>query len=78
VLYKDGYEWQYYKAENDAAEVRLVRPDGVKRIFSFKKGSQIQVGMMMLKFAHEDLIGEITVDEDGRAGRSPHAKLKFD
>lgn len=52
--------------------------DGLKRGFSFKEGSRIQVGMMMVRFAHEDLIDEITVDENERAGKAPGAKLKFD
>jgi hypothetical protein len=41
-------------------------------------GSQIQIGMMMVKFAHQDLTEEIAVDEDERAGRSSHSKLNFD
>jgi hypothetical protein len=75
ILYKDGYEWHYYKSKAESAELWLVRPE---RGFSFKEGSRIQIGMMMVKFTHEDLIGEITVDEDERAGRTSSSKLKFD
>jgi hypothetical protein len=78
ILYKVGYEWYYYKANADSAELWLVRPDGLKRGFRFKEGAQIQIGMMMLKFAHEDMIDEITIDENERAGKSPSSKLNFD
>lgn len=77
ILYKVGYEWHYYKANAESA-VWLVRPDGLERGFSFREGAQIQIGMMMVKFAHEDKIDEITVDENERAGRSPSSKLNFD
>jgi hypothetical protein len=77
ILYKDGYEWHHYKAM-DEAEVWIVRQDGLKRGFKFKKDSQIKVGMIMLMFVHKDLIEEISIDEDERSGNVPLSKLKFD
>ena len=73
-----GYEWHYYRAKDDSAELRLVRADGLKRAFNFRKGSKIQIGMMMVMFTNEDMVQEVTVDEDERAGRVPRSKLKFD
>jgi hypothetical protein len=78
ILYKDGYEWHYYKAKSDKAELWLVRPDGLKRGFRFKDSSRIQIGMMMMMFAQKDLLDEIAVDENERAGEAPSSKLKFD
>ena len=57
----------------------LVRADGLKRAFNFRKGSKIQIGMMMMvMFTHKDIVEEIAVDEDERAGRETRSKLKFD
>jgi hypothetical protein len=77
VLYNDGYEWHHYKAIDDA-EIWIVRQDGLKRGFKFKKDSQVQIGMMMLMFAHQNLVEEISVDEDERIGKASLSKLKFD
>jgi hypothetical protein len=73
-----GYEWHYYIAKDDSAELWLVRADGLKRAFNFRKGSKIQVGMMIVMFTNEDMVQEIAVDEDERAGRGSRSKLKFD
>ena len=77
MLYKDGYEQHSYEA-TDEAELWLVRQDGSKRGFRFKDRSRIQIGMMMVIFAHQDLIEEIVIDEDERTGKASLSKLKFD
>jgi hypothetical protein len=60
-----------YRAKHESAELWIVRPDGLKRGFSFKEGSRIQVDMMMVRYAHENLIDEIIVDENEKAGKAP-------
>jgi len=77
LLYKGGYEWLYYIAKDETAELWLVRPDGLKRAFNFKTGSKIQIGMMTAKFDNEDTVQEISIDEDERAGRQSVSKLKI-
>ena len=77
ILYNDGYEWHHYKS-TDEAELWLVRQDDLKRGFTFKKDSQIQIGMMMVMFVHKDLVDEISTDEDERTGKVSLSKLKFD
>jgi hypothetical protein len=45
---------------NNEAEIWIVRQDGLKRGLKFKKDLQIQTGMMMMMiFAHKDLVDEI-------------------
>ena len=77
ILHKNGYEWHYYKAI-DEAKLWLVRQDGLKRGFKFRKDSQIQIGMMMVMFAYQDLVDEISIDEDEKTGNASLSKLKFD
>ncbi len=48
----------------DETELWVVRQDGLKRGFRFKDRSRIQIGMMMVIFAHQDIIEEIAIDDD--------------
>lgn len=77
-LYKTDYESQYYVAKTDLAELWLVRPDELRRIFRFRKDSEVKVGPTTVKFLNDNMIEELTVDEDEKMGKSPHSKLKFD
>jgi hypothetical protein len=67
----------HYIAKEDNAIVRLVREDGLKRNFAFRKNATIYITPMMLRFESDDMIEELTVDEDERAGRQPQSKLKI-
>jgi len=67
----------HYKACIEPAEIFLVRPDGLRRNFSFKNGSELVVHNGMIEFNQEGLIGEVTVDEDTKVGKSPKTKLDF-
>jgi len=67
----------HYKAWREPAEIFLVRPDGLRRNFSFKKNSDIAVHNGMIKFNQKDLIGEVTIDEDEKMRKSPKTKLDF-
>jgi hypothetical protein len=76
-LYKGGYEWIHYIAKDDTAELWLVRPDSLKRAFSFREGSKIQIGMMTVSFNNQDTVNEIAVDENAKAGKPPVTKLEI-
>lgn len=67
----------HYRAWREPAEIFLVRPDGLRRNFSFKNESKIVVHSGMIEFRQEDLIGEVTVDEDEKVGKPPKSKLDF-
>jgi len=66
--YPAKFPWKTYSALKEA-EVSMVRSDGLRRIFKFEKGSEISIGQMMLEFNQEDVIDELSVDEDKQAGR---------
>ena len=55
-----------------------LRSDGLKKAFNFRKESKIQIGIMMMMFKHDDIVEELAVDEDERAGRGSRSKLNFD
>ena len=65
--YPAKFPWKTYSALIEA-EVSLVRSDGLRRIFKFEKGSEISIGQMMLEFNQEDVVDELSVDEDKQAG----------
>ena len=66
--YPSKFPWKTYSALKDP-EVALIRFDGLRRIFKFRKHSEISIGQMMLEFDQEDVIDELSVDEDKQAGR---------
>ena len=68
---------RYYRVWQEPAEVYLVRPDGLRRNFSFKNESIIVVHNGMIEFSHDNLIDEITVDDDAKTGKSPKTKLNL-
>jgi hypothetical protein len=62
-------------AQDDNAEVGLVRQDGLRRNFIFKRGAVVSITPMMLGLENDDVVNELTVDEDGQAGKQPRPKL---
>lgn len=66
-----------YTSEDEDGQVHLVRQDGLKRAFSFKKGSVVGMIPMTVFFESDNVTDELTVDEDERAGGEPKPKLKF-
>ena len=62
--------WRFYQVwKEDGAEVWIVRPDGLRRAWSFKIGSIIQIGLQVIQFNKDDVIEELTVDEDAQQGK---------
>jgi hypothetical protein len=61
---------EVYKAEDDNCEVSLVRPDLLRRTFVFKKNSYVYIIGSMLKFFQNDVIDELSVDEDAQSGKN--------
>jgi len=66
--YPAKFSWKTYTALKDS-EASLVRSDGLRRIFKFRKNSEISIGQMMLEFDQDDVIEELSVDEDKQSGR---------
>lgn len=65
----------YYTPLDDQNELRIVRPDGLRRAFRFKEGSTIKIAQNFVKFDVKDVIEEIAVDEDERQGKPSLNKL---
>ncbi len=61
--------WSTYTCLRDEGEIVLVRPDGLRRRFSFKNKATIAIGHNMVKFYQEDVIDELSVDEDAKSGK---------
>lgn len=61
--------WQIYHALVKGAEISLVRPDGLRRMFRFKSGAEVAMGQQMIKFEQEDILEELSVDDDKKFGR---------
>jgi len=56
--------WRVYKVWKETpAELWLVRPDGLRRAFSFRLGSIIFVGQSAVQFNQHDVIEELAIDE---------------
>ena len=63
--------WRTYRVwMEDHAEVWIVRPDGLRRAWSFRLGAYIEVGQSVIQFMPQDVIEEIAIDEDAQAGKS--------
>lgn len=68
----------FYTANNDEAEIWIVRADELKRAFRFRKGSEIKLAPNVIEFSSDSVIDELTVDEDERRGKPSHSKLTLD
>ena len=67
--------WRMYKVwKEDASELWIVRPDGLRRAWKFKVDSIIEVGALV-QFRNDDVIEELAVDEDAQAGEKPKPRL---
>jgi hypothetical protein len=66
-----------YRSRGRDAEVWIVRPDGVRRAFSFPSGTKVWIGNGVIKFYGFEAIEELTVDENERAGKPSAGKLDF-
>lgn len=61
--------WQIYHALTKGSEISLVRPDGLRRMFRFKSGVEVAIGQQMVRFEQEDMLEEISVDDDKKLNR---------
>ena len=62
--------WRTYRVfKEDYAEVWIVRPDGLRRAWSFRLGAIVHVGQSVLQFNQWDVKEELAVDEDGQVGK---------
>lgn len=68
--------WRTYRVSNeDKAEVWIVRPDGLRRAWSFRIGAYIEVGQSVIQFMPQDVKEELAVDEDAQAGKPSRPKV---
>ena len=68
--------WRMYKVwKEDASELWIIRPDGLRRAWKFRLGSIIEVGTQVVQFRNDDVIEELTVDEDAQVGEKPKPRL---
>ncbi len=62
--------WRVYQVwKEDGAEVWIVRPDGLRRAWSFKVDSLVQVSSNAVMFRAQDVKEELSVDEDAQQGK---------
>ena len=56
--------WRLYRVWKETpAELWIVRPDGLRRAFSFRLSSMISVGQSVVQFNQHDVIEELAIDE---------------
>jgi len=68
--------WKMYKVwKEDANELWIIRPDGLRRAWRFKLGSIVEVGAQVVEFRNDDVIEELAVDEDAQKGEKPKPQL---
>lgn len=65
-LEKDNSE--YYDALNDDCELWVIRPDGLRKAWLFKKNSRIVIRGSTVKFYPSMIIEELFVDEEKQKG----------
>lgn len=61
--------WKIYNAATKGSEISLVRPDGLRRMFRFKSGTEVGIGQQMVRFEQEDVLEELSVDDDKKLSR---------
>lgn len=61
--------WKIYTAMTKGSEVSLVRPDGLRRMFRFHSGTEVAIGQQMIRFEQEDVLEELSVDDDKKLGK---------
>lgn len=61
--------WKIYHAATKGSEISLVRPDGLRRMFRFKSGAEVAIGQQMIRFEQEDVLEELSVDDDKKLGK---------
>jgi len=59
--------WKIYHAATKGSEVSLVRPDGLRRMFRFKKNAEVAIGQQMIRFEQEDILEELSVDDNKKS-----------
>ena len=73
-LRMDG-SWHVYEISKEGGLVKLVRPDGLRRSWSFKPFTKLSVGHNAIKFDEQDVVDEIAIDEDEQRGNPPKSKV---
>ena len=61
--------WKIYHAAAKGSEISLVRTDGLRRMFRFKNGAEVAIGQQMVRFEQEDMLEELSVDDDKKLGK---------
>ena len=62
--------WRSHRVwKEDYAEVWIVRPDGLRRAWSFRLSAIVEVGQSVVQFMPQDVKEEIAVDEDAQTGK---------
>jgi len=67
--------WTIYRVWKEGAEIQLVRPDELVRRFSFRLGSVVYVGESAVKFNQDQVLEELSVDQDEQSGNRSKAKV---
>jgi hypothetical protein len=68
--------WRTYRVQTQQpAEVWIVRPDGLRRAWSFRLGSFVEVGQSVIQFMPQDVEEELAVDEDTKTGKPSRSKV---
>ena len=61
--------WKIYHAATKGSEISLVRPDGLRRMFRFKKNTEVAIGQQMIRFEQEDILEELSIDDEKKLGK---------
>jgi len=70
-------EFRGYHATGDDCEIHLVRPDELVRRFRIKKGATVRIGSNAVTFDSEQVIEELTIDEDKQQGKPSDKNTVF-
>jgi len=70
-------EFRGYHATGDDCEIHLVRPDELVRRFRMKQGATIRVGSNAIAFDSDQVIEELTIDEDKQQGKPSDKSTVF-
>ncbi len=66
---KDPPNAERHKAVGTDCEVWLVRPDGLRRAWLFKRGHEIRIRGATIGFNQNSIVEELAVDEKTQQGR---------
>ena len=70
-------EFKGYHATGDDCEIHLVRPDELVRRFRMREGAIIRLGSNAVTFDSNQVIEELTIDEDKQQGKPSDKNTVF-